>query len=166
MLSLALSILGADAVTLSPYMGFDSIRAFSKYESKALFILVKTSNDSSGELQDLRVGDEPLYLVVTKLIQKWQEESKASLGAVVGATYPEDLKRVREILCENPILLPGLGAQGGDKEKTVKYSLGENKAPTIINSSRSIIFADNSEKFADFSREKAIQMRDELNSFL
>ncbi len=159
--------LGADAVTLSPYMGFDTLEPFLEYEDKAVFVLVKTSNKSSKDFQDLIVeGEERLFEKVASALEGWQAESKACIGAVVGATHPADLQRVREIMPAAPILLPGLGAQGGDAKATVEAGLGPSaSAAVVINSSRGIIFASNGEDFAEKAGEAARSFRDELNSY-
>ena len=156
-----------DAVTISPYMGFDSIEPFSHYENKALFILVKTSNNSAIDFQDLKIEtQQPLYLKVAEKIKEWQKKSKATLGAVAGATYPNDLKIIREILGELPILIPGLGSQGGDAENTVKFGIGENKkCPILVNSSRGIIYASRDNDFAERAREEAIKTKNQLNKY-
>lgn len=160
--------LKVDALTLSPYMGWDSISPFAKYEGKGLFILVKTSNDSSPDFQDItNKNDKPLFLEVAEKISHWQKESKATLGAVVGATYPKDLKIVRETLGNLPILLPGLGAQGGSAQETVQFGCGsDGKAPILVNSSRGILYASKDKNFAEASRAKAQEVKDQLNSYL
>lgn len=158
--------LKADAVTLSPYMGYDTVEPFLDYEDKTVFMLVKTSNQSSGDFQDLKLENgKKLFMHVAETIAKWQESSKAVIGIVVGATYPEELKEIREVLPEAPILLPGLGKQGGDAEKSIKYGEGQNGAPLIVNSSRGIIFASSGDDYASASRESAIAFRDNLNSY-
>lgn len=158
--------LKADAVTLSPYMGFDTIEPFLDYADKTVFMLVKTSNQSSGDFQDLKLENgKKLFIQVAETIAKWQENSKSTIGIVVGATYPEDLREIRKVLPSAPILLPGLGKQGGDTEKSVKYGEGQGKAPLIVNSSRGIIFASNGADFANASREAAVLFKDNLNSY-
>ena len=157
-----------DAVTLSPYMGYDSISPFAKYSGKAIFILVKTSNNSAIDFQDVKnAAGEPLYITVARKIMAWQKESAATLGAVAGATYPEDLKAIREVLGELPILIPGLGSQGGEGQKTVKFGAGvSGKSPIMINSSRAIIHASSNRDFAEVARNVAIKTKEQLNSYL
>ncbi len=159
--------LKADAITVSPYMGFDSISPFGKYHGTATFVLVKTSNQSAADLQNLELeNQQPVYSKVCELLTEWQKSCPAILGAVVGATYPEDLKIIRELLPDAPLLIPGLGAQGGDLVNTILNGLGPNgTAPIIINSSRGIIFASNQEDFAEVSRLKCNEFRNQLNSF-
>ncbi len=159
--------LKADAITVSPYMGFDSVSPFGKYHGTATFVLVKTSNQSAEDLQNLHLADhQPLYTKVCELLKEWQESCPAILGAVVGATYPEDLKAIRQLLPDAPLLIPGLGAQGGDTKNTILNGLGPSgNAPIIVNSSRGIIFASNQEDFADISRLRCNEFRNQLNSF-
>ena len=145
--------LKADATTVNPYLGSDGIKPFLKFNDKCSFILCRTSNPSAKEFQDIKSNNKPLYEKVAEKIREWNKIG--CCGAVVGATYPEELKKIREILGDDiPILLPGIGKQGGDLEKSVKYG-GEN---TIIVSARSIIYAKN-------PREEALKLRDEINKF-
>jgi orotidine-5'-phosphate decarboxylase len=156
--------LHADAITINPYLGKDGIVPFLEYKDKCSFILCRTSNDSAGDFQDLTVSEIPLYQVVAKKIKEWNENDNC--GAVVGATYPEELKIIRNILGDEiPILIPGVGKQGGDVEKTVKNGTNSKGKMAIINSSRGIIFAGDGEDFAAVSRKKAVSLRDEINKF-
>ncbi len=157
-------ILEGDAVTLNPYLGLDSIKPFLKYPGRCCFILCKTSNPSSKDIQDLKIDDKPLYYRVAEKILEW---SKLGLcGAVIGATYPREIKELRELLGEvTPLLIPGIGAQGGDVEKTVKYGVNSKGGGIIINVSRSIIYAGSDEDFADKAREMAIRLRDNINMY-
>ena len=156
-----------DAVTVSPYMGFDSIQPFARYEGKGVIILVKTSNDSSSDLQDLKLTDgSNVYLTLCELIKTWQEKVPAELCAVVGATYPDDLKAVREVLPDCPILLPGVGTQAGNNKLTVQYGRGDKAAPVIINSGRKILYASSDANFAEAALETAINLKEELNSYV
>jgi orotidine-5'-phosphate decarboxylase len=156
--------LKADAVTVNPYLGKDGVAPFLEYNDKCSFILCRTSNPSAGDFQDLMVSSHPLYQVVAQKIRDWNVNENC--GAVVGATYPEELKIVRGILGESiPILIPGVGKQGGDVEKTVKYGTNAKKEMALINSSREIIFASDQENFVDRSRTKAESIRDEINKY-
>jgi orotidine-5'-phosphate decarboxylase len=156
--------LKADAVTVNPYLGKDGIAPFLEYKEKCSFILCRTSNPSAGDFQDLSVSSRPLYQVVAQKIRDWNVFENC--GAVVGATYPEELKTVRGILGESiPILIPGVGKQGGDVEKTVRYGTNAKKGMALINSSREIIFAGEKEDFAERSRAKAESVRDEINKY-
>jgi len=156
--------IGGDAVTLNPYLGLDGIKPFLMYPGKCSFILCRTSNPSAGELQDLLVDGRPLYHHVAEKILEWNKIGLC--GAVVGATYPMELKEIREILGEDiPLLIPGIGKQGGDIEATVKYGTNSKGEKAIINSSRGIIFAGSGEDYAEKSREAAVKLRDMINLY-
>lgn len=154
----------ADAVTVNPYLGKDGIVPFLEYRDRCSFILCRTSNNSAGDFQDLNISSLPLFQIVAKKIKEWNDNDNC--GAVIGATYPKELKLIRSILGENiPILIPGVGKQGGDVEKTVKYGTNIKGEMAIINSSRGIIFAKNNEDFLEASREKALSLREEINKY-
>jgi len=133
--------LQVDAVTLHPYLGKESLQPFLERGDKGIFILVKTSNEGAGEFQDLEVNGKLLYQVVAEHVKKWN--TNGNVGVVVGATYPSELKKVREIVGDMPILIPGVGAQGGDLEATIKAGKDSNGQGIIIASSRAIIFSEN-----------------------
>lgn len=148
-----------DFVTLNPYMGADSITPFidvCKEEKKGLFILVKTSNPSSGDFQDQMVGDRPVYELVGEKVAQWGEtcmgDDYSYVGAVVGATYPEMGKTLRKIMPKAYILVPGYGAQGGQGKDLVHF-FNEDGLGAIVNSSRGIIAAYKQEKYAKFGEE-------------
>ena len=154
----------ADAITVNPYLGKDGVAPFLEYKDKCSFILCRTSNASAGDFQDLAVSETPLYQIVAKKIKEWNENDNC--GAVVGATYPEELKTIRSILGDEiPILIPGIGKQGGDVEKTIKNGTNSKGKMAVINSSRGIIFAGDDEDFATVSLKKAISLRDEINKY-
>jgi orotidine-5'-phosphate decarboxylase len=156
--------LKADAITINPYLGFDGVKPFLDYTNKCSFILCRTSNTSAGDLQDLKSGNVPLYENVAKKIKEWN--SNENCGAVVGATYPEELKKIRKILGEDiPLLIPGVGKQGGDIEKTVKYGTNKEKMMAIINSSRGIIFSGKNKDFADKAREATFSLNQKINKY-
>ena len=156
--------LSADAITVNPYLGKDGVAPFLEYKDKCSFILCRTSNASAGDFQDLAVPETPLYQIVAKKIKEWNENDNC--GAVVGATYPEELKTIRSILGDEiPILIPGIGKQGGDVEKTIKNGTNSKGKMAVINSSRDIIFAGDDEDFATVSLKKAISLRDEINKY-
>ena len=138
--------LGADAVTVQPYLGRQSLEPFLKRTDKGILVLVRTSNPGAGEFQDLVVDGKPVYQVVAEHVKTWN--TSGNLAVVVGATYPEELKKVREIVGDMPILVPGIGAQGGDLEATIKNGLNSKKQGLIISSSRGIIFDPNPKKAA------------------
>jgi orotidine-5'-phosphate decarboxylase len=155
--------LKGDAVTVSPYLGEDSISPFLKYEDKCAFILCLTSNQGAQDFQLQKIEDKPLYELVAEKILQWNE--KGNCGLVVGATYPDQLKKIREIVGKLPILIPGIGAQKGDLEKTIRFGTDKQGNLAIINSSRGIIYASDDDDFADRAREKAKKLRDEINLF-
>jgi orotidine-5'-phosphate decarboxylase len=154
----------ADAVTINPYLGKDGIMPFLEYTDKCSFILCRTSNPSAGDFQDLFISSTPLYQIVAEKIREWNTYNNC--GAVVGATYPEELKTVRTILGDNvPILIPGVGKQGGDIEKTIRNGTNAKGEMALINSSREIIFAGEHQDFAEQSRKKAELVRNEINKY-
>ncbi len=156
--------LHADGVTINPYLGIDGIQPFLRYTDKCNFILCRTSNSSAGDFQDLQIEQKPLYEHVAHKIVSWNKHSNC--GAVVGATYPEELKKIREILGETmPLLIPGIGKQGGDVEKTITYGTNSEGKMAIINSSRGIIYSDSSDNFAEVARETAQSLQTSINSF-
>ena len=157
-------LLKADATTINPYLGEDGIKPFIKHQDKCSFILCRTSNPSAIDFQDVIVTKRPFYELVAEKIKQWNIYKNC--GAVVGATYPNELKIIRDILGEDiPLLIPGIGKQGGDVEKTVKYGINKDGEMAIINSSRGIIFAGDDENFADEARNKASELRDEINKY-
>jgi len=160
---------GADAVTLSPFMGFDSVLPYLKYQGKGAFLLCRTSNPGGDDLQSQRLssvaGEPLLYEHIARLAQgPWNLNGQ--LGLVVGATYPSELATVRAIAPTLPLLVPGVGAQGGDAMATVKAGWrafnGQTVAPIIVNSSRAILYASAGEDFAAQARQEAIKTRDLL----
>ena len=156
--------LNADAATVNPYLGFDGIKPFVEYKNKCSFILCRTSNSSARDFQDIESKNIPLYQTVANKIRDWT--SYGNCGAVVGATYPDELKMIRGILGDDiPILVPGIGAQGGDVEPTVKNGTNKDGEMAIIVSSRSIIYAGNDEDFAELSKKAAISLREEINKY-
>jgi orotidine-5'-phosphate decarboxylase len=160
----AFDYLGVDAITLHPYLGGEALQPFLDRKDKGCIILCRTSNPGAGELQDLEINGQPLYQKVAKnVVNNWNTNNNCML--VVGATYPEELKIVRKIVGDITILVPGVGAQGGDVEKTVKAGLNSKGAGMIINSSRGIIFASSGDDFAEKSRSEAIKLRDEINRY-
>ncbi|HMN20841.1 MAG TPA: orotidine-5'-phosphate decarboxylase [Ottowia sp.] len=157
---------GADAVTLSPFMGFDSIEPYLKYEGKGAFLLCRTSNPGGGDLQAQRLADAPgqplLYEHVAALAQgPWN--TNGQLGLVVGATYPREIERVRALAPTVPLLIPGVGAQGGDAVATVRAGWRAD-GPIVVNSSRAILYAGNGADFAERARTAAQATREQLNA--
>lgn len=159
----AFEYLNVDAVTLHPYLGQEAIQPFLDRKDKTSIILCRTSNPGAGELQDLEVQGEKFYVRVAKLVaEKWNSNGNCMM--VVGATYPEELAEIRAIAPEMTFLIPGIGAQGGDVEKTLKAGLNKDKSGLIIHSARGIIFASSGENFADAARTEAEKLRDQINS--
>ena len=157
---------GADAVTLSPFMGFDSVQPYLKYEGKGAFLLCRTSNPGGDDLQNQRLssieGSPLLYEHVARLAQgPWNLNGQ--LGLVVGATYPAEIERVRAVAPTAPLLIPGVGAQGGDAVATVKAGWRPD-APIVVSSSRAILYASSGDDFADAARAEAIRTRDLLQA--
>lgn len=159
---------GFGATTLSPYLGFDSIEPFIQYRDRGAFILCRTSNASAVDFQSLPCQTErglrPLYEVVAAKASEWNRYG--NIGLVVGATYPEELKQVRGSYPDMPLLIPGIGAQGGDLALTVRYGIDAGKNKTIINSSRQIIYASKGKDFAQAAHDAALSLRNEINRCL
>ena len=157
---------GADAVTLSPFMGFDSVQPYLKYHGKGAFLLCRTSNPGGDDFQPQRLsgvaGEPRLFEHIAQLAQgPWN--TNGQLGLVVGATYPAEIERVRELAPTLPLLIPGVGAQGGDALATVKAGWRSN-APIIVNSSRAVLYASNGADFAAAARQEALRTRDMLQA--
>jgi orotidine-5'-phosphate decarboxylase len=163
---------GADAVTLSPFMGFDSVAPYLRYPGKGAFLLCRTSNPGGDDLQNQRLADvagQPLlYEHLARLAQgPWNVNGQ--LGLVVGATYPREIERVRALAPTLPLLIPGVGAQGGDAAATVRAGRrgdagGAATGPIIVNSSRAILYASSGADFAGAARKAAQATRNELNA--
>ncbi len=146
--------LGVDAVTVHPYLGAEALKPFLDRKEKGIIVLCKTSNPGAGEFQDLLVDGEPLYRTVAKHVARdWN--TNGNCGLVVGATYPEDLKEVRATAGDMPILIPGIGPQGGDIEKTVAAGKDSRGQGMIISAARAVIFASNGPDFTDAARAQA-----------
>jgi orotidine-5'-phosphate decarboxylase len=155
------SVLGFDAVTVNPYLGHDSVEPFTSYRDKGVFILCRTSNKGAADFQDLITGGLPLYEAVARKAGEWN--THGNVGLVVGATYPEQLKRVRSICPEMPLLIPGVGAQGGDMSSAVSYGVDAHGEKAIINVSRQILYASKGKDFAQIARNVAKRIRDQIN---
>jgi orotidine-5'-phosphate decarboxylase len=159
---------GADAVTLSPFMGFDSVQPYLKYPEKGAFLLCRTSNPGGDDLQNQRLasveGQPLLYEHVARLAQgPWNLNGQ--LGLVVGATYPTEIERVRDLAPTLPLLIPGVGAQGGDAVATVRAGW-RAKGPIVVNSSRAILYASAGADFAEAARAEAVRTQRLLQSGL
>jgi orotidine-5'-phosphate decarboxylase len=162
---------GADAVTLSPFMGFDSVQPYLKHHGKGAFLLCRTSNPGGDDLQNQRLasvdGQPLLYEHIAKLAQgPWNVNGQ--LGLVVGATYPAEIERVRSLAPTLPLLIPGVGAQGGDAVTTIKAGYRQRNGATtgtvIVSSSRAILYASSGPDFAQAARNEAMRTRDVLRA--
>lgn len=154
--------LHADAVTVSPYLGGDSLEPFFGYADRGVFVLCKTSNPGAGEIQDLLVeGGEPLFVRVARRALTWDRHG--TLGLVVGATYPADVAAVRSIAPSAPILLPGVGAQAGDLERSVQAGIDAHGGGVIVNASRSILYASSASDWQVAARAEAGRLRAAIN---
>jgi orotidine-5'-phosphate decarboxylase len=159
---------GADAITASPYLGYDSLEPFIERRDRGIFILCRTSNPGAADFQSLIVdtdkGKRALYEVVAEKVAEWNKYG--NLGLVVGATYPEELKLIRERYPQMPLLIPGVGTQGGELEQVVKYGADNKRQRTVINSSRQILYASKGKDFAAAAARAAKELRDRINSYL
>lgn len=152
----------ADAVTVNPYMGRDSVEPYLAFPDKGVILLCRTSNAGGSDLQFLDVGGEKLYERVARLAAE-QWNTTGQIGLVVGATFPAEIARVRAIVGEMPLLVPGIGAQGGDIAATVKAGRTAARTGLMINSSRAILYAGQGEDFASAARRVADETRSAIN---
>ncbi len=160
----AFDFLSADAITLHPYLGKEALKPFLERKERGIIILCRTSNSGAGEFQDLTIKEKPLYKIIAENVTKdWNYNGNC--GLVVGATYPAELEIVRHIVGGMPILIPGIGVQGGDVEKTVKAGVDKEGLNAVINSSRGIIFASSNEDFAQKAREETEKLKNEINKY-
>ena len=154
----------ADAITVNPYMGKDSVDPYLAYPEKGVILLCRTSNPGGSDLQFLDIGGKKLYEHVAELVAtKWNATGQCAL--VVGATFPSEIARVREIVGDLPLLVPGIGAQGGDVEATLNAGRTAAGTGLIINNSRAILYAGKDEDFAQASRQAAQATRDLINRY-
>jgi len=154
----------ADAVTVNPYLGRDSVQPFLDRADKGVIVLCRTSNPGAGDLQDLLVHGRPLYQqVAQKVAHEWNAHGNCAL--VVGATWPEQLREVRGIVGDLPFLVPGVGAQGGDVEAVVRNARTADGTGLIVSSSRAILYASSGDDFADAAREAARALRETINRY-
>jgi orotidine-5'-phosphate decarboxylase len=157
---------GFDAATVNPYLGYDSIEPFLQYRDRGIFILCRTSNAGAVDFQSLNVetGDNkniPLFQAVARKAEEWNRHG--NIGLVVGATYPEELKIIREQHPDMPLLIPGIGAQGGDLALTVRHGVDRHGEKAIINSSRQILYASQGKDYAQAARQAALNLREQIN---
>ena len=156
-------VLNFDAITVAPYMGYDSIQPFLEYENKLTIVLGLTSNKGSEDFQQLKTGDNYLYETVLKKVSEWG--TKENLMFVVGATKATELVSIRKIIPDNFLLIPGVGFQGGSLAEVSKYGMN-NDCGLLVNASRAIIYAGDGEDFADEARIIAQQYQAEMMSYL
>jgi orotidine-5'-phosphate decarboxylase len=156
-----------DATTVNPYMGFDSIEPFIQYTEKGVFILCRTSNAGAVDFQSLRCetedGYRSLFEIVALKASQWN--THGNIGLVIGATYPEELRLIRENHPDMPLLIPGVGAQGGDLSLAVRHGVDAQGEGVIINSSRQIIYASQGKNFAQAAHRAAAELRDQINYY-
>jgi len=159
-----------DATTVNPYLGHDSIAPFIAYTDKGVFLLCKTSNPGSTDFQDSFCSDitdtnaRPLFEMVALKAREWNIHG--NVGLVVGATFPEQLRKVRELCPEMPLLIPGVGFQGGDLASVVRYGVDVNREKVIINCSRQVIYASREKDFAQKARRAALNLRNQIQDFV
>lgn len=159
-------VYGCDAATVNPYLGYDSVAPFLAYREKGVILLCRTSNPSARDFQDLLIHDDrgrarPLYEVVARRVQTWNEAGNC--GLVVGATYPQELRTIRALCPDMPILIPGVGAQGGDLEASVQAGIDARGERAMIAVSRSILYAGNNTDYATVAAQEALLLRDQIN---
>lgn len=145
----------ADAVTLHIFTGKDGVNPFLKYKDRYSFLYLRSSNPSASDFQDINVNGKPFFQVMAEKVSEWKENN---FGAIAPATYPKELKILRKIFKDRYFLVPGIGAQGGDLEETLRVGLTKNRSGLIISSSRGIIYADN-------PRESAKRLKEEINKY-
>ena len=159
--------LGFDAVTVNPYLGFDAVEPFLSYDERGVIIVCRTSNPGATDFQDLlcQYGDgyHPLYEIVALKASQWN--TRGNICLVIGATYPEEMGTIRQQHPEIPLLVPGIGAQGGDLARAVRQGIDSNGRGMIISSSRQILYASTDRDFDKATRKVATELRDEINRY-
>ena len=159
---------GFDAITVNPYLGHDSLEPFLDYQERGVFVVCRSSNPGSGDFQDLPVAQHSaqvqLYQRVAMASLEWN--ARGNVGLVVGATHADELRWIREMCPDMPLLIPGVGAQGGDLEAAVRWGTDARGRLAIINSSRGIIYASRGVDFPSAARGEAARLRAEINSIL
>jgi orotidine-5'-phosphate decarboxylase len=159
----AFEYLGADAITIHPYQGREAVQSLLDRKDKGIIVWCRSSNDGAGEFQDLIADGKPLYAVVAEhVVNEWNANNNALL--VAGATFPGELSVIRKIAGEDPLLMPGIGAQRGDIGAAIRAGLNSRGNGLIINASRAVIYADDGQEFAQVARGKATELRDEFNA--
>lgn len=153
---------GADALTVNPYMGSDTMAPYLAYEDRGVVVLCRTSNSGSGEFQSLEVEGQPIAWHVAKRATQWNANKQIML--VVGATYPEELGHIRSLVGDMPLLVPGIGAQGGDVKAVMDNGLDSHGVGLVVNSSRGISYASDGADFAQAAANEAQHLRDQINA--
>lgn len=152
---------GAQWITINPFMGYDSMRPFLEYKDRGAFVLCLTSNAGSKDFQQLRVDGKPLYEIVAEKVAYWNKDDNC--GLVVGATHPDQLKKIRQLACDMPLLIPGVGAQGGSLEKAASDGTNGFSKLAVINVSRSVLYASNGDDFAQRARQELQKLNGIIN---
>jgi orotidine-5'-phosphate decarboxylase len=159
---------GCDAVTVSPYLGRDSLEPFMAYEDRGLFVLCRTSNAGAADVQDLVVktdgGEKPLYEVIAAKVNEWNMAD--NLGLVVGATYPDELKAIRRAYPAMPLLIPGVGTQGGKLSDVCTFGVDKRRERTVVNVSRQVLYASGGADWAQAARNAALALWNDTNFYL
>lgn len=158
--------LKADAITVHPYLGGEALKPFLEQKDKGIIVLCRTSNPGSSEFQNLMINGEPLYHVIARHVsKKWNIHGNC--GLVAGATHIEELRHIREVIGDDmPLLIPGIGTQGGDLQKTVEASKNSQGTGIIISASRSIIFASTEKNFAEEARKETLKLHNDISAQL
>ncbi len=156
----AYDVIGADAVTVNPYMGFDAVKPFLR-PGKCVFVLCLTSNPSANDFQLEKDGESGLYLNIARKAKEWSQDGE--IGLVAGATRPENMSSIRDIVGDMPLLIPGIGAQGGDIEAVLRHA-GTAPGQNVINSSRGILYASDGEDYASAARQSLLDLRNAINA--
>ncbi len=153
-----------DAVTVNPYLGYDSVKPFLEYRNKGIFVLCRTSNSSASDFQDL-VDNFGMKFYQSVALRAADWNGGGNVGLVVGATYPDELKEIRKLCPEMLLLIPGIGAQGGDLELSVKYGVDAGGEKAVISASRQVLYASKGPGYAKSARQAALELRDNINKF-
>jgi orotidine-5'-phosphate decarboxylase len=154
---------GFGACTVAPYMGTDSLEPFIRYDDRGVFVLAVTSNPGAKDFQYLKVRGKPLYEHVIARVKKWNH--KSNCGLVVGATKPKEMQRIRSLVPTMPLLIPGVGSQGGSIQSAVRFGCSRQGDLAVINASRSILYASSGSDFSSAARSAAVALRDEINRY-
>ena len=153
---------GGDALTVYPHLGLDSIEPFLRYKDKLIILLIRTSNPDAKMFQDVKVGKEPYYVVMAKQIKEWPYDN---IGIFVGATYPEELKRIRKLFPDKVFLSAGIGAQAASIKSAIQAGRDKSGGNIMYNASRSIIYASKGKDFAKRAAEETKKLRDSMNKY-